>query len=68
MGGTKEASGASNFVGMFEAYGQLRTHLAAFRDDLEVQDNATRVGINFATRGKIKVFAGTEWGVNLVQS
>ncbi len=68
VGGTKEASGVSNFVGMFEAYGQLRTHLAAFQDDLEVQDNATRIGINFATRGKIKVFAGTEWGVNLVQS
>ena len=68
LGSTKEASDASNFVGMFEAYGQLRTHLAAFRDDLEVQDNATRVGINFATRGKIKVFAGTEWGVNLVQA
>ena len=68
LGGTKEATGASDFVGMFEAYGQLRTHLAAFRDDLEVQDNATRVGINFATRGKIKVFAGTEWGVNIVQS
>ncbi len=68
VGGTKEVSGADNFVGMFEAYGQLRTHLAAFKDDLEVQDNATRLGINFATRGKVKVFAGTEWGVNLVQS
>lgn len=68
LGGTKEASGASTFVGMFEAYGQLRTHLATFHDDLQVQDNATRVGMNFATRGKIKMFAGTEWGVNLVQS
>jgi len=68
LGATKETDGASNFVGMLEAYGQIRTHLAAFRDDLEVQDNATRVGVNFATRGKIKVFAGMEWGVNLVQS
>ena len=68
LGGTKEASGAGNFIGMFEAYGQLRTHLATFHDDLEVQDNATRVGMNFATRGKIKMFAGTEWGVNLVRS
>ena len=56
VGSTKEATGASNFVGMFEAYGQLRTHLAAFKDDLEVQDNATRLGINFATRSKIKVY------------
>ncbi len=68
VGGTKEASGASDFVGLFEAYGQLRTHLAAFQDDLEVQDNATRLGLNFASRSKIKVYAGTEWGVNLVQS
>jgi len=68
VGGTKEASGLSNFVGMFEPYGQLRTHLAAYQSDLQVQDNATRIGINFATRGNIKVFAGTEWGVNLVQS
>jgi predicted porin len=68
LGSTKEASGASTFIGMFQAYGQWRTHLAAYNDDLEVQDNASRVGINFATRGKIKMFAGTEWGVNLVRS
>jgi predicted porin len=68
VGGSKEASGMSNFVGMFEPYGQLRVHFATFRNDAEVQDNATRIGINFATRSKIKVFAGTEWGVNLVQS
>ena len=68
VGGSKEASGLSNFVGMFEPYGQLRAHFAAFRDDAEVQDNATRLGINFETRSKIKVYAGAEWGVNLVQS
>lgn len=68
VGGTKEARGASDFVGMFEPYGQLRVQLAAFQDVAEVQDNASRIGINFKTRGKIKAFAGTEWGVNLVQS
>jgi hypothetical protein len=68
VGGSKEASGLSNFVGMFEPYGQIRVHLAAYQSDAQVQDNATRLGINFATRGKIKVIAGTEWGVNLVQS
>lgn len=68
VGGSKEANGMSNFVGMFEPYGQLRAHFATFQNDAEVQDNATRIGINFATRSKIKVFAGTEWGVNLVQS
>lgn len=68
VGGTHEADGGSDFVGTFEPYGQLRTHLAAYNDTAEVQDNATRVGINFQTRGDIKMFAGTEWGVNLVQS
>ncbi len=68
VGSTTEVSGANKFVGMFEPYGQLRTHFATFKDDAEVQDNATRIGINFATRSKIKVFAGVEWGVNLVQS
>jgi hypothetical protein len=68
VGGTREASGLSKFVGMFEPYGQLRTHLAVYQDTQEVQDNASRIGINFATRSKIKVFARTEWGVNLVQS
>jgi predicted porin len=68
VGGTKEASGASSFVGMFEPYGQLRAHLAAYNESAAVQDNATRVGIKFRTRGKIQMFAGTEWGVNLVRS
>jgi predicted porin len=68
VGGTKETSAARNIVGMFSPYGQLRTHFAAFQNDAEVQDNATRICINFATRGKIKAIAGTEWGVNLVQS
>jgi predicted porin len=68
VGSTKEASAASEFVGMFEPYGQWRTHLAAYNDTAEVQDNATRVGINFRTRGAIQMFVGTEWGVNLVRS
>jgi predicted porin len=69
LGSSKEGSTAGSlFVGLFEAYGQWRTHLATFQDDLEVQDNASRVGLNFATRGKIKMIAGTEWGVDIVQS
>ena len=68
LGAQRKPPARAILSGMFEAYGQLRTHLAAFKDDLEVQDNATRLGINFATRSKIKVYAGTEWGVNLVQS
>jgi predicted porin len=68
VGSAQDASGGGDLVGTFEPYGQLRTHLAAFNDTVEVQDNATRVGINYQTRGNIKMFAKTEWGVNLVQS
>jgi hypothetical protein len=42
--------------------------VSAFQDDAEVQDNATRVGIRFQTRGAIKVIAGAEWGVDLVRA
>ena len=68
LGSTHEASGGKEFLGTFEPYGQWRTHLAVFNDTAEVQDNATRVGINFRTRGAIQMFVGTEWGVNLVKS
>jgi predicted porin len=68
IGSTRESDDGNEFVGTFEPYGQLRTHVAAFDDTAEVQDNATRVGINFRTRGTVKMFAGTEWGVNLVRS
>jgi predicted porin len=68
VGSTHEASEGNEFLGTFEPYGQWRTHLAAFNDTAEVQDNATRVGINFRSRGAIKMFVGVEWGVNLVQS
>jgi len=68
VGSTKEADWGKDFVGLFQVYGQWRIQLAAYQDEVQVQDNASRVGINFATRGKIKMFAGTEWGVNLVQS
>ena len=53
VGSTHEASEGKEFLGTFEPYGQWRTHLAAFNDTAEVQDNATRVGINFRSRGAI---------------
>ena len=57
------------YHGSFQPYGSLRTIISIPANGAaEVQDDATRVGINFATFGAIKVFATTEWGVNLVQS
>jgi predicted porin len=64
----KETNLARDFVGMFEPYGSLRSQVAMYQSTAAVQDDASRIGIRFATRGRIKVFAGTEWGVNLVRS
>jgi hypothetical protein len=55
------------FFGLFEPYGRLRGHVAFFNDEIEVQDDASFLGLNFSTRGGIKFFATTEWGVSLVR-
>ena len=55
------------FFGRFEPYGRLLAQVAAFKDGMEVQDNASWLGLKFSTRGPVKFFAATEWGVNLVQ-
>lgn len=59
---------ALHYLGYFEPYGSLRTILAISSAQTQVQDDASRIGINFTTRGPVKVFAKTEWGVNLLQS
>ncbi len=65
---SKETNLAKDFLGMFEPYGSLRSQVAVYQDTAQVQDDASRVGIRFSTRGRIKVYAGTEWGVYLVRS
>jgi hypothetical protein len=58
-----------NYTGGFHPYGSMRTIISIPADgSAEVQDNASRVGINFATFGAIKVIGTAEWGVDLVQS
>ena len=58
-----------DYTGAFQPYGSLRTIISIpANGEAEVQDDATRVGINFTTFGPIKVIGTTEWGVNLVQS
>jgi Protein of unknown function (DUF3011) len=59
---------AVNYMGAFQPYGSLRTIIGFPIGGAEVQDDASRVGINFTTFGPLKVIATTEWGVNLVQS
>ena len=57
------------YTGAFQPYGSLRTIISIPANGAaEVQDNATRVGINFSTFGPVKVIGTGEWGVNLVQS
>ncbi len=59
---------AVDYFGMFNPYGSLR-HIVSISDsEAQVQDNASRMGINFSTFGPIKVFGTGEWGVNLVRS
>jgi predicted porin len=58
-----------HYTGAFKPYGSLRTIISIpANGSAEVQDNATRVGINFSTFGPVKVIGTGEWGVNLVQS
>lgn len=58
-----------DYKGAFQPYGSFRTIIAIpANGQAAVQDNASRVGINFTTFGPIKVFSTAEWGVNLVQS
>jgi predicted porin len=56
------------YFGMLNPYGSLRTIVGISDAGAQVQDDASRVGINFTTFGAIKVFGTAEWGVNLVQS
>jgi predicted porin len=56
------------YTGYFNPYGSLRTIVSIPETGAQVQDDASRVGINFTTIGPVKVFATGEWGLNLVQS
>ena len=57
-----------HYTGMFNPYGSLRNIVSISDTGAEIQDNASRVGINFSTFGPIKVIGTAEWGVNLVRS
>ena len=56
------------YTGMFNPYASLRNVISISNAEAEVQDDASRIGINLNTFGAIKVFGTAEWGVNLVQS
>ncbi len=50
------------------AYTSLRGHMALFNDELELQGNASRVGVKTSiTSGKIRLFLDLELAVNLIR-
>lgn len=57
-----------DYTGLFNPYGSIRNIVSISDTGAEVQDNATRMGINFSTFGPIKVVGTAEWGIDLVQS
>jgi predicted porin len=57
-----------DYFGMFNPYASLRNIVSISNDGAEVQDDASRIGINLNTFGAVKVFGTAEWGVNLVES
>ena len=57
-----------HYTGIFNPYASIRNIVSISDTGSQVQDDATRVGINFTTFGLIKVFGTAEWGVNLVES
>jgi hypothetical protein len=61
------ASDLDRFLGLFNPYGRFLGHVAFFNDEVEVQDNVSWLGLAFSTRGPVKIFAGTEWAVNLMR-
>ena len=65
--GGQENQDLDDFFGLLEPYGRLRGHVAWFNDEIEVQDDASYLGLNFSTRGATKFFATTEWGVTLMR-
>jgi predicted porin len=56
------------YTGMLNPYASLRNIVSISDGTAEVQDDASRLGINLNTFGAIQVFGTAEWGVNLVQS
>jgi predicted porin len=56
------------YTGYFTPYGTLRTIVSIPETGAQIQDNASRMGIDFKTMGPVKVFGTGEWGLNLVQS
>lgn len=50
-------------------YGSFRGHLAVVQDEIEIQENASRIGFEISVRGQgFRYFAGAELAINLFRS
>ncbi len=50
-------------------YGSFRGHLAYYNDELELQENASRIGFEISMiKNKVRYFVAAELGINLFQS
>jgi predicted porin len=64
------AADVDEILEAFELYGSLRGHVAGFDGEQEVQDNSSRVGVDFSREfgEKLTVVAGAEFSLNLFDS
>ena len=60
--------GQDNISTAGKAYGSLRTQIAAYDDDIEIQDNSSRLGllISHELENSMSFFSHLEWSLNLV--
>ena len=51
-------------------YGNLCSHLAFYKETVEVQNNGSQAGLylNYSFKNEIKIFGHTEWAINLVEN
>jgi len=65
--GDSSKDAEDEFLGHFNPYGNFLIHAALANDEIEIQNSASWIGLQFTTGEKIKAFAQVEWGVNLVK-
>ncbi len=51
-------------------YGNICSHLAFYKETVEVQNNGSKIGlyIDYSFKNQMKIFGHTEWAVNLVDN
>ncbi|MDX1333781.1 MAG: porin [Robiginitalea sp.] len=67
--GSAEAKSTDRAIIQIAPYGSFRGHLAVLNDQIEIQENASRIGFELSViKGTIRYFTGVELGINLFRS